>query len=592
MLARTGWLALVSVTLCSFPSRAELAPRIGYFSAPVYDSGGTGYLEGLDVAGDSALLGIGTNVLSLNLVTGVTNSVGVLPNNVSVAFVKQRGTDVHAAIGLNFNPPFPSRHGVVSGGGFVSYGDVHGIYDAAVNSSNELFIIANPSASGSRIYRFVPSTTSLVEVVNVGGVSGGIAFDGQDRLYVAEQNNGTILRYTPGQLATGSLTAAHGEVVASIKASYLCFDEFDRMYVVSGFGNRLTQHDPVTGVVLRELAIDGLNGYGIGRIGWDAARNQLLAVHTDYGAFSSTLESITFSPSYDGISGTSSVFRGWIAGYQDFVRPDIGSGGYARDDADQPSGVTGAVVGRPAEFDPDVWPIGHMLSLGNGGSITLLFDDLIVNGPGPDFAVFENGFDFGDLTYAEFAFVEVATTTNAWARFPVTFHDTNAPGMFKGSDVTRVDGLAGKHTLAYGTPFDLAWLQHDTNVLSGAVDLNRIAYVRITDAVGDGSTVDQFGQAIMDPYSATASMTDGFELRGVGVIHQAGLAATAVEEEMVFSWFGYPERIYTLQAGNGFGWSDVGSPITGTGGVHRVELTPDGPVQWFRLKQDIPVVPE
>ena len=592
MLVRCCLLALVGTIVCSFPSRAELAPRIGFSSTPVYDSGGTGFLEGLDVAGDSALLGIGTNVLSLNLVAGSTNAVGTLSNNVSVAFVKQRGADVHVAIGLSFSFPFLSQHGTVDSGAFQSFGNMDGIYDAAVNTSNELYIMANPSAAGSRVFRFVPATTSLVEVINVGGFSGGLAFDGQDRLYVAEQNNGTILRYTPGQLVTGSLTAAHGEVVASINASYLCFDEFDRMYVVSGFGNRLTQHDPDTGIVLRELAIDGLNGYGIGRIGWDAARNQLLAVHTDYGAFSSTLESIVFSPSTDGIPGTSSVFRGWVAGYQDFVRPNLSSGGYQLDNDGLSSGVNGAVVGRPAEFDPEVWPIGHILSLGNGGTITLLFDDVIINGPGPDFAVFENGFDFGDHTFAEFAFVEVATTTNAWARFPVTFLDTNAPGEFKVSDVTRVDGLAGKHVLANGTPFDLDWLQHDTNVISGAVDLNRIAYVRVTDVVGDGSTVDQFGQAITDPYSATASMTDGFELRGVGVIHTAGLATEAVDEEMAFSWFGYPGRSYTLQAGDGSGWSDVGSPITGTGGVHRVELTPGGTVQWFRLTQEIPVVPE
>jgi len=592
MLVRRSLLALLSAVVCSSSSRAELAPRLGFSSAPIYDSGGSGFLEGLDVSGNAALLGIGTQVLSLNLSTGTTNTVGILSNNVSVAFVKQRGEDVHAAIGLSYSFPFPSQHGVIDAGIFQTYGAIDGIYDAAVNSTDELYIIANPNSAGSRVYRFVPATTSLVQVINVGGFSGGITFDSQDRLYVAEQNNGTILRYTPGQLATGSLTAASGEVVASIFATYLCFDEHDLMYIVSGFGNRLTQHDPDTGAVLRELAIDGLNGYGIGRIGWDAVRNQLLAVHTDYAQFSSTLESLVYAPSYDGIPGTSSMFRGWVTGFQNFIRPDIDSGGYARDDADLPSGVTGAVVGRPLEFDPEVWPIGHMLSLGNGGSITLMFDDIIVNGPGPDFAVFENGFDFGDLTYAEFAFVDVATTTNAWARFPVTFHDTNAPGMFKGSDVTRVDGLAGKHSLAFGTPFDLDWLSSDTNVISGAVDVNRIAYIRITDAVGDGSTVDQFGQSITDPYSGTVSATDGFELRGVGVIHHAGLAAVQEENTMAFTWFGYPGRDYQLQAGDGFTWSDVGDVVVGTGGIHRVVLPPSGNAQLFRLTQEIEVVPE
>ena len=205
--------------------------------------------------------------------------------------------------------------------------------------------------------------------------------------------------------------------------------------------------------------------------------------------------------------------------------------------------------------------------------------------------MFENGFDFGDLTYAELAFVEVATTTNAWARFPVSFLDTNAPGMFNGTDASRVDGLAGKHTLAFGTPFDLDWLKQHTNVLSGAVDLNRIAYVRITDVVGDGSTLDQFGQPIRDPFSVTASMTDGFELRGVGVINAGGVATEPVAEGLAVTWFGSPGRTYQIQSSDGSSWANHGVPVPGPGGVERVLLDSSYASRLFRLHQEVPVSP-
>jgi len=591
---RLRWLAAVVVTFSGTTAIAAIAPNTGYANRPLTRTSGA-LLEGLDLAGNAALLGSGTQVRSFHLDTYATNSIGTLPANVTVAFVKQRDATVHAAVGTSFNFPFPVTHGAFNAGSFTAFGAVDGIYDAAVDGSNTLYIMANPSAAGSRVYRFVPATTTLVDVINVGGFSGGIAFDSQSRLYVAEQNTGTILRYTPAQLAAGNLTAAHGEPVVSLFASYLCLDAFDRLYAVSGFGNRLTQHDPESGALLREIAVDGLNGFGIGRIVWDAARAQLLAVHSDYGVFGSTLEAITFSPSDAGIPGTSSVFKGWAASVHAFVRPNTSSGGYALDNNGTNSGVAGAVVGAPVEFDPEVFPLGHILSLGNGGSITLGFDAPIYDGPGPDFAVFENGFDFGDLTFSEFAFVEVATRTNAWARFPVTFLDTNAPGIFKGTDATRVDGLAGKHTLAYGTPFDLAWLARDTNVLSGAVDLRNIAYVRITDVLGDGSTTDQFGHPIRDPFNPDGvAATDGFELRGVGVIHLGGAAAVpslAPEAAPAYAWFGYPDRTYQLQRGDGFSWTDHGAPVAGTGGVMRIDLPGDQPTSLFRMIQQIPVGP-
>ncbi len=72
--------------------------------------------------------------------------------------------------------------------------------------------------------------------------------------------------------------------------------------------------------------------------------------------------------------------------------------------------------------------------------------------------------------------------------------------------------------VGYGTPFDLAALRNAPLVRAGSVDLTDIKYVRIVDIVGDGTTFDSFGRAIIDPISS--GPTAGFDLDGIAVLNQ------------------------------------------------------------------------
>ena len=69
----------------------------------------------------------------------------------------------------------------------------------------------------------------------------------------------------------------------------------------------------------------------------------------------------------------------------------------------------------------------HVYSLGKNGTITLAFDHYtICNGPGPDFTIFENAFQYGDgpdLVYREPATVMVSEDGITFYRFPC---DTSA----------------------------------------------------------------------------------------------------------------------------------------------------------------------
>ena len=582
-------------------AQSQPVPSIGYQLRELYQTTSYTYIGGLTVNGQYAYFGEGdSKIMRQHLGTGATNHIGTLPPpGVGASYVAWVDDRLHVGYAEDYSfptPPFCRLGWINESGDFDYQTGINGVFDAAADSSGAFYINAATAVGNTRIYRYDIASTSLTHVITIGGFSGGIAFDSQDRLYVADNNNGVILRFTPLQLSAGNLSAADGEQIYHAYAGYLAFDHLDRLYLTTDGGNSLVMINPETGDLLRTIALDTGVGYGIGWIAWDRQRNALMLVYSDYFvAANSTLNAIKYDLPDSGIHGTSSVFKGWVAAYRDYIRPDITSGGYARDADAQECTPGEAIIGKPAVFDPDVWPLGNILSLGNGGAITLEFDSPIFNGPGPDFAVFENAFGYDDHTYTEFSYVEVATTTNAWARFPVTFLATNLFVPFGPAyamiDVTDVDGLAGKHHLEYGTPFDLDWLKNHPNVLNGTVDLNRIAYVRLTDVIGNGTTFDDWGNPILDPHGALTSPTDGFDLRGVGVIHLAGVSVKQSGNEMTTEWYGYPGRTYQPQHLIGNHWNDLGSPITGTGGVHRITFTPDHSVHLMRIEQQIPFTP-
>jgi hypothetical protein len=134
-----------------------------------------------------------------------------------------------------------------------------------------------------------------------------------------------------------------------------------------------------------------------------------------------------------------------------------------------------------------------VVSLGDGGVATLTFEYAITNGPGYDFAVFENAFND---TFLELAFVEVSSDGNNFFRFnSVSLTPTNTQvGSFGALDTTNLHNLAGKYCAGYGTPFDLEELK-DVNSL---LDVNSITHVRIIDVVGYVQPADFSGDGIVN----------------------------------------------------------------------------------------------
>lgn len=161
------------------------------------------------------------------------------------------------------------------------------------------------------------------------------------------------------------------------------------------------------------------------------------------------------------------------------------------------------------------------------GYLTVTFSTGIRNGSSADFAVFENGFTYGSPNglFMDLAYVEVSSNGTDFARFPSISTNTapvTGSGAFAGFDTSNIYNLAGKHAGGYGTPFDLADLLSDASVLSGAVDLSSIQYVKLVDIPGNGSFLDSQAHPILDNWLTTGS--GGFDFRlpvgqGVGVIN-------------------------------------------------------------------------
>jgi hypothetical protein len=169
-------------------------------------------------------------------------------------------------------------------------------------------------------------------------------------------------------------------------------------------------------------------------------------------------------------------------------------------------------------------PNGDVVSLGDSGYAILTFATPITNGPGADFAVFENGFANtanSEEAFLELAFVEVSSDGVNYTRFPASSltQDTAQLSSVASPSYTNardLNNLAGKYISTWGTPFDLNDLP-----ITSSLDVTAITHVRLVDAIGsigpEGSK-DASGRKINDPFP-TPFAGSGFDLDALGVIN-------------------------------------------------------------------------
>ena len=237
-----------------------------------------------------------------------------------------------------------------------------------------------------------------------------------------------------------------------------------------------------------------------------------------------------------GTSGThaihadSSVFKAWAThctverGYIDIQDPGLGKASHGN-----PSDALGAPDGVA------------VVSLGDSGIAVIQFAHPIMDGPGYDFAIFENG--FADH-YIELAFVEISSDGQQYFRFPAICNvdSSQQNDSFQFSDLTKVHNFAGKYRALYGTPFDISDVPDHL-----FLNKNHITHIRLVDVVGSinpafGSR-DMEGKIINNSYPSPFPQS-GFDLDAVGVIHFAPGYALEENGKSTFNLYPNPFNDY------------------------------------------------
>lgn len=268
-------------------------------------------------------------------------------------------------------------------------------------------------------------------------------------------------------------------------------------------------------VTASSLALSGLSGPTrvLARSGGDCIANDRFEAVYDIRATYSGRPDVAGSTS-DAVSATSPSVLSWASGVAAY----------------SPGADVTATFQTPNNA---VGPYStSIVSLGNGGSVTLSFDSPIHDGAGNDFAVFENGFmsnPTAEMLFTELAYVEVSSNGTDFVRFDSASRQPNAVGAFDYQDPRLIGGLAGKDPGGWGTTFDLRALANSPAVRNGTVNLTAITHVRLVDIVGasdypnPGDTyLDSFGRQIFDTHKTTGS--GGFDLRAIGVLNTAPAA--------------------------------------------------------------------
>lgn len=211
-------------------------------------------------------------------------------------------------------------------------------------------------------------------------------------------------------------------------------------------------------------------------------------------------------PGSTAISQDTAIIRAWgmqcqvKRGLQNISKP---SAGYA---------TVGSAQSGVGKADNNV------VSLGDRGEAIVTFDKPISDGPGWDFAVFENS--FSDY-FLELAFVEVSSDGVHYYRFESVSltNDSIQTDPFGITAPVEINNLAGKYRGGYGTPFDLAELANKPNL-----DIYHITHVKVIDVVGsiqdEYASFDSRNHKINDPWP-TEYPSSGFDLDAVAVLHQA-----------------------------------------------------------------------
>lgn len=205
------------------------------------------------------------------------------------------------------------------------------------------------------------------------------------------------------------------------------------------------------------------------------------------------------------------------------------------------------IFGPPTGSTPGISGSLDVLNIGVGGEIIVKFtNNILVDGPGPDFTIFENPFyrtDTGgspefEKVFSEPAYVSVSDTGTTWVTFQT---DYTGPFPLPGGthpDPAWFSGFAGIQPVfsspsngidpldplvSGGDVFDLADVAVEAAALG--INLQNIQFIRITDVIV-GTGTDSGGDTI----PAAPAAVNGFDLDAIAALNS--ISYTAADDDL------------------------------------------------------------
>lgn len=239
-----------------------------------------------------------------------------------------------------------------------------------------------------------------------------------------------------------------------------------------------------------------------------------------------------------GRSALAQCFPDRVASFNPGINAGFGQGFF-------PGNVLGPPNGNSNPQTP-TFTQQDLLTLGTGGDITLEFlANRIVDGPGPDFTVFENPvqpISDPNQSFVDSAVVEVSENGTTWTRFPIELVSQAANRLYfkdnyrgfagvQPSLSSSTNGLSPFNpSVSGGDQFDLS----DVGIPSA-----RFVRIRDTGTTTVSPTLDKFGTVVNDygnltdpdPTQPGTGITAGFDLDAVAAINSAPAPSSACRRE-------------------------------------------------------------
>ena len=278
-------LLLLSALSCN--TFADFSTATGFGSGTIYSPDAS--MGGITYDDGSLYVGQTTNIVTVDLSDNSSQVTGILPNAVTNAMISRyNGTTYTAYADISgYSSPHPYMMGYIDGSGvYQNQLDENGIWDMAINSAGDAYIVADPTGSGqSQIFEYDLGTGATTLAATVGGYAGGLAFDSEGNLYYAEQTNGSILKFSVSGL--GILDMSSSASVLGVYAGFIGFDKNDNFYATTGYGASFSQYDLSLGTKVVDIASASI-GSGINQFAFNG--DSIYMLYTDWSVGSTVYE--------------------------------------------------------------------------------------------------------------------------------------------------------------------------------------------------------------------------------------------------------------------------------------------------------------